>query len=180
RWNLNNPFRSDGDELRRIRYDLINSRFLAEGIDATRWPAYIRDLRGRLTEGGWLQMLEFNLNIQSDSGRREEAHSLVTWMDHYSQAMQRLQRDPLVGNKLQQYMAAAGLVDVRYERQRLPIGPWLGAQYISLEVMKEILKATGIWACCHVFGMTPQQFNALVDGAVREMANPALKLYVPL
>lgn len=46
--------------------------------------------------------------------------------------------------------------------------------------MKEILKATGIWACCHVFGMTPQQFNALVDGAVREMANPALKLYVPL
>lgn len=126
RWNLNNPFRSDGDELRRIRYDLINSRFLAEGIDATRWPAYIRDLRGRLTEGGWLQMLEFNLNIQSDSGRREEAHSLVTWMDHYSQAMQRLQRDPLVGNKLQQYMAAAGLVDVRYERQRLPIGPWLG------------------------------------------------------
>lgn len=70
-------------------------------------------------------MVELNLNIQSDSGRREEAPLLERWIAYYTQAMQRLNRDHTVGNRLQQLMTSAGLVDVQYQRHRLPIGPWL-------------------------------------------------------
>ncbi|KAG9539542.1 hypothetical protein KCU77_g22904, partial [Aureobasidium melanogenum] len=68
-WNLNVPFRYDQEELARDKYDLVNSRFLADSIDASRWGAYVQDLHDRLRGGGWLQMLEAHFHFQSRSGR---------------------------------------------------------------------------------------------------------------
>ncbi|KAK0775565.1 hypothetical protein LTR59_001137 [Friedmanniomyces endolithicus] len=71
RWNLNAPFRTDTStsRLRREQFDLINSRFLAEGINTNRWRSYIRELKELLKPGGWLQMVELELVFQSDNGR---------------------------------------------------------------------------------------------------------------
>lgn len=135
RWNLNAPFRLHQDELRRDRYDLINSRFLTSGIDSLRWPSYVQDLFNRLNPGGWLQMTEAYMNIQSDSGRRDEAPSIGRWWDLYSTALERQGKDPRVGTtvmnrsqrawgNLTSLMRDAGFVGVQTQLPRLPIGDW--------------------------------------------------------
>jgi hypothetical protein len=122
RWNLNEAFRYDHDELARDRYDLVNSRFLAEGINSDRWPSYIQDLYHRLRRDGWLQMVEAQFNIQSSSGR--PLKYLPTWWTMYSQALQRQNKDPRAGTQLARHMRNAGFVNIVEDPRVLPIGEW--------------------------------------------------------
>lgn len=135
RWNLNAPLQLGPREVARDRYDLINSRFLASGIDRHRWPGYVKDLYDRLEPGGWLQMTEAYMNIQSDSGRRQEAPNIGRWWELYSSALEQQGRDPRVGTAvtsasqrawvdLTRLMVDTGFVRVETELPRLPIGEW--------------------------------------------------------
>lgn len=142
RWNLNAPFRLAPSELARNRYNLINSRFLASGIDRHRWPGYIEDMFGRLRSGGWLQMTEAYMNIQSSSGRRDEAPNIGRWWDLYSTALEQQGKDPRVaiavanfGQRawvnLNSLMVETGFINVETEMHQLPIGEWpSGKQYL--------------------------------------------------
>lgn len=124
RWNLNIPFRQDtsSDRLRPETFDLINSRMLADGINANRWETYIRELYVLLKPNGWLQMVEFHAIFQSDSGR--DAPFLSRWWDWYSQKMLQMGKNPRIGSQLKPLMVNAGFADVQYHVSRLPIGNW--------------------------------------------------------
>jgi hypothetical protein len=119
-YDLNEPLT---DEYEVNSYDLIHSRFIGPGIHKNRWPSYVRDLRRLLKPGGWLQMVEYYLNIQSDNGRLTEAHALSRWYTKYAETMQR-DRDPRIGRQLEQHMRNAGLKDVTVKKFDLHIGPW--------------------------------------------------------
>lgn len=119
-YDLNDPLT---DEYEVNSYDLIHSRFIGPGIHKNRWPSYVRDLRKLLKPGGWLQMVEYYLNIQSDNGRLTDAHALSRWYTKYAETMQR-DRDPRIGRRLEQHMRNAGLKDVTVKKFDLHIGPW--------------------------------------------------------
>ncbi|KAK5721781.1 hypothetical protein LTR15_006373 [Elasticomyces elasticus] len=129
RWNLNAPFNQDRDEdhLRREEFNLVNSRFLAEGIDTNRWQPYIRELKELLEPGGWIQLVELDLRFQSDNGRLDpnDGAPLVVWNDWYRQTMLHRNKDPRVGQRLHQYLQVAGFQQIYGGRpQRLEIGSW--------------------------------------------------------
>lgn len=136
RWNLNISFASDprraGKEgLRPESFDLINSRFVADGIDTSRWPGYVDDLRKLLRPGtGWLQMAEVELLFQSDNGmlRYDNSEHLFVWQQWYANAMQRIGKDPRAGRRLGAHMRSAGFRDVRERQIRLEIGAWNTSQ----------------------------------------------------
>lgn len=66
RFNMNAPFREERTGcLRPEKFHLINSRLLIDGIDAARWPSYVKDLKAVLCPSGWLQMVEFHPLVQS-------------------------------------------------------------------------------------------------------------------
>ncbi|KAL1302170.1 hypothetical protein AAFC00_002601 [Neodothiora populina] len=193
RWNLNAPFRLDQGVLSE-RYTFINSRFLANGIDAARWPSYIQDMYGRLRSGGWLQMTEAYMNIQSDNGRRDEAPSLGRWWHLFSTALEQQGRDPRVGTtvvhanqrswaNLKALMTQAGFDCIQERHPRLPIGGWKpgASRYIGervFDLMRGTLESLGLWACCRVHGMSAQSFTDLLDECVQEMSNADLHLYI--
>jgi len=104
-------------------YDLINSRFISPGIHKNRWPSYVKDLRKLLKPGGWLQMVEYYFNFQSDNGRLTDAHALSRWYGKYAEAMQQ-DRDPRIGIHLEQLMRQAGLRDVTVRKYNLHVGGW--------------------------------------------------------
>lgn len=120
RWNLNASLRGSG--LRRQSFDLINSRFLAEGIDRQRWSSYIAELRALLKPGGWLQMVEAHLIFQSDTGRPKP--NLEAWWTYYKRAMESINRDPGIAPHLQRSMAGAGFANVVQKAFDVPIGGW--------------------------------------------------------
>lgn len=119
--NLNDDAREWGFPPR--SFDLINSRFLAPGINKRRWPEYVRDLARLLKRGGWLQMLEWGYLIQSDSGMLPANSYCRRWNDLYREALDGT-KDLRVGQRLRELMEGAGLRNVQATPQMIPIGTW--------------------------------------------------------
>jgi len=124
RWNLNQPL-GGNREIRRMRFDIINMRMLAEGIDSNRWSSLLIELRSLLVHNGWLQCCEFNFSaIQLDGGRYDLAPNLRTWSALYRDSMTHMNRDPRVATSLRRLLRAAGFQNVQEMPYRLPIGSW--------------------------------------------------------
>jgi hypothetical protein len=84
-----------------------------------------------LRPNGWLQMMEYYPNIQSDSGLLSDQSALRRWWAKYVAAMERSNRNPRIGQRLQQLMLEAGLRDVRGELLHIPIGAWGTGRQLS-------------------------------------------------
>ena len=130
-WNLNDPLTPT---YQANTYNLIHSRFVAPGIKRTRWLDYVKDLRRLLRRNGWVQMVEYYYNFQSDSGLLTDDHAIRKWYTYYRRAME-TERDPRVGSRLQDLMRNAGLVDVQGLQCNLPIGPWSTGMAISVSLL---------------------------------------------
>lgn len=126
RWNLNMPFRSDRseDRLRPETFDLINSRFLVDGIDASRWQSYIRDLRQVLKKGAWAQMVEIIPHVQSNNGRLSDDSNLTTWWLSYSRILSQMGKNVRIPRELERLLADEGFLPVRCQTYDLPVGTW--------------------------------------------------------
>lgn len=126
RWNLNARFREDqsNDRLRPESFDLINSRLLADGINASRWQSYIQELKYMLKYGGWLQMVEVEPFIQSSNGRLDQNSFLTRWWQWYSTAQQHVRKNPRVGRELRQHLQSEGFAHIHGGSIDLPIGGW--------------------------------------------------------
>ncbi|CAI6337058.1 unnamed protein product [Periconia digitata] len=122
-YNLNDRL-NDAGLFERNAYDLIHSRFVGPGIKSNRWESYIQDMRRLLKPGGWVQMMEYYPNIQSDSGLLSDQSALTRWWTTYANAMERSNRDPRIGQRLQPLLTGAGLRNVHGARISLPIGAW--------------------------------------------------------
>ncbi|KAI5242782.1 hypothetical protein E4T43_04486 [Aureobasidium subglaciale] len=183
RWNLNEAFRYGQAELARDKYDLVNSRFLADGINADRWASYVQDLHGRLRRNGWLQMIEAQFHIQSNNGRSLE--HLSRWWNIYSNALERQRKDPRAGVDLSRHMVNAGFVNISFEPKQLPIGEWpqdprlreIGRDMKPIAV--QTLKSLGVYHCRNS-GMSESDFEQLIAGCEREIFDTSLRLYIPL
>lgn len=85
-------------------------------------------------------MTEAYMNIQSDSGRRDEAPNVGRWWELFSTALESEGKDPRVGTtvtntsrrawaNLATLMEETGFVSVQTDQPQLPIGEWsLGKQ----------------------------------------------------
>lgn len=134
-YNLNDRLR-DPEVFQARAYDLIHSRFIGPGIKRNRWASYVEDLRLLLRPGGWVQLAEYYPLIQSDSGRLTEQAAVRRWWLAYDSSMQRLNRDPRIGRRLQQLLTDKGFRDAKVDVERLPIRGWhTGMEYSSFVVV---------------------------------------------
>jgi hypothetical protein len=128
-YNLND--RLNDTEIFQLRaFDLIHSRFVAPGIRRRRWSSYLREIRLLLRSGGWLQVIEYHLHIQSDSGRLTDQSAVYRWWQGYVSAMSGLDRDPRIGQRLESLLEAERFRDVHVEYKMLPIGAWSAGMWV--------------------------------------------------
>jgi len=132
---LNEPLTST---YRSNSFDLIHSRCVGPGIKKSRWSSYIRDLARLLRRGGWVQMVEYYYNIQSDSGRLTDNHAMHRWGVTYRRTMEYIDRDPRIGRSLADKLRNAGLHDVHARTFQMPIGPWPTGEYDIIPVLEHI------------------------------------------
>ncbi|KAK0903576.1 hypothetical protein LTR02_007523 [Friedmanniomyces endolithicus] len=190
RWNLNAPFRTDAStsRLRREQFDLINSRFLAEGINTNRWRPYIRELKELLKPGGWLQMVELELVFQSDNGRLAPSPSepLFVWSEWYRHTMQQCDNNPRIGRLLGQHLQSEGFDSVSVGPRRLEIGRWnSGPGLLDTDIratMSKTIETLLLWPCAGALAgqrppMSPDQYRAMVQGAQTQLQDDSLRLY---
>ncbi|KAK0851470.1 hypothetical protein LTR03_003981 [Friedmanniomyces endolithicus] len=190
RWNLNAPFRTDTStsRLRREQFDLINSRFLAEGINTNRWRSYIRELKELLKPGGWLQMVELELVFQSDNGRLapNASEPLHVWSQWYSHTMELSDKNPRIGRLLGQHLQTEGFDSVSFVPRRLEIGRWTsGPGLPDADIRANLSKTIEtllLWPCAGALAgqrppMSPDQYRAMVRGAQIQLQDDSLRLY---
>jgi len=122
-YNLNDRL-NDPEVFQARAYDLIHSRCISAGIKSNRWASYIRDMKLLLRPNGWIQVVEYYLNIQSSSGMLTDESAVRRWWLAYAEAMNRMNRDPRIGQQLQRLFTEARLGEVRVETVQLPIGDW--------------------------------------------------------
>lgn len=114
--------RLSGSGLKREVFHLINSRFLANGINTDRWPSLIEDCRELLVPGGWLQMVEPVWQFQSDLG--EDLPCLKAWWNQYAEALRSMQKNARVGRNLFNYMAQANFQCIKADTRNVPAAGW--------------------------------------------------------
>jgi SAM-dependent methyltransferase len=120
RWNLNKPLYES--ELEQEQFDLINSRFLADGINEDRWRSLVRDCWRLLVPGGWLQMVEPVWAFQSDFG--QVLPCLEAWWNHYAEALKLMQKDARAGRYLFDHMRAAEFQSITLKVHDVPAAGW--------------------------------------------------------
>lgn len=201
RWNLNTSFKVDRseDRLGPESFDLINSRLLAGGINANRWPEYIRELKSMLKRGGWLQMVEIEPLVQSSNGRLNSDSFLHRWWQWYSSRMQQMDKNPRIGRDLGRHLQSANFSHIRGSSIDLPIGSWKTGIIISssatlhhfadmvagqesigednLVQMTQMLLSWSLWPLMRLGGMSSAHYRALISGAIGELRDPSKKLY---
>ena len=101
-----------------------------------------------LRPGGYLQVAEYNLNFQSDSGLLDSRSWLSHWNSVYNHVMQQtFSRDPMIGRQLESKLIAQGFRSVHAEMYRLPIGAW-GQSKCTIPLAKSTERRLEA-ACCH-------------------------------
>ncbi|CAI7598057.1 unnamed protein product [Penicillium viridicatum] len=166
-------------------FDLVHSRLLATGINRSRWPSYLRDIVRVLKPGGWVQMVEIYFNVQSDNGSITDEHALRRWSTQYLRALED-RKDLRIGSKLRTLMTEAGFVEVDTKMIPLPLSAWSTDRRMrdigrhSCANMQQLLRSLALYPLTQRLHMAPDTFNALVDQAQQEAADPTLKAYFPL
>ncbi|KAJ4313021.1 hypothetical protein N0V94_007148 [Neodidymelliopsis sp. IMI 364377] len=184
-YNLNDHL-NDPEIFQARAYDLIHSRCIGAGIKSNRWTSYIRDMKLLLRPNGWIQIVEYYLNIQSSSGRLTDQSAVRRWWLAYAEAMSRMNRDPRIGTRLQHLFTEARFADVRIETIQLPIGDWeadpvkanMGRD--TVRMMGDLLESLGLWPLTHQLNWTIAQYTRLISEIRSELLNNELKLYVPV
>jgi len=74
--------------------------------------------------GGWIQLVEYDLDFQCDDGTLTEIIFIAVYMSTISASLVQAGKDPQVARKLKGYAEDAGFVNVKEETLRTPISNW--------------------------------------------------------
>lgn len=81
-------------------------------------------MRLLLKPTGWVQLVEYYLNVQSNTGRLTSESALRRWWENYVTAMETSMRDARAARNLAQLLIEANYRRVGSNTFQLPIGGW--------------------------------------------------------
>lgn len=108
--------------MRPDKFDMINSRFLADGINSNRWESLVLEYKLLLRPGGWLQMAEIQWEFHSHSDH--DLTNLTVWSGTYREALLGMQKDPDVIRRLERFARQAGFERVHGITRNIQVGNW--------------------------------------------------------
>ncbi|KAK4947291.1 hypothetical protein LTR10_013659 [Elasticomyces elasticus] len=172
-------------------FDLIHSRFVADGIASSRWPNYFRDMYRLLKRNGWVQVTEWDLTFRSATGNSDALQALREWSQLHAQSLAASNRPEgrkrgRVTQDCEAWMRMAGFVDVSADVRDIPTSPWPTDSHgrsigqANLSNMKDALRSLALYPATHRQFRTIEQFNEIVNAACSELENIQAKPYLRL
>jgi hypothetical protein len=124
RWNLNAHFRDapSKHDLKPEEFDLINSRFLADGINKERWKPLVEEYKKLLRPGGWLQMAEAQWLFRSQSG--QDLPALKEWSKKYYEGLSLMRKAPDIARQLERIVRWEGFERVSATTHDIHLEGW--------------------------------------------------------
>ncbi|GAP85041.2 putative methyltransferase domain-containing protein [Rosellinia necatrix] len=165
------------------KFDYIHARHMVGSISD--FPKFFGVVYDNLTPGGWVEMQDYYVKLQSVDGTLEGT-TLQRWSNMVNQALAFVGRSGLNTVKYKRWLREAGFVDVREEAFALPGNPWakgeeqkqLGA--LQMENILEGLHGISIRLFTKFLGMSPQAVEALLVDVRRDLMDRNIHFYYPI
>lgn len=103
-------------------FNFIHSRYMAGSI--VDWENLMRQCFENLKPGGWAEFQDFDVDYYSQDGTLSTEHALRRWLTTGHGAASTTGRTLKPGARLEEWMRAAGFVNVQAIKTPLPLGPW--------------------------------------------------------
>ncbi|KAF9872378.1 methyltransferase domain-containing protein [Colletotrichum karsti] len=104
------------------KFDFIYGRMLTGSIGD--WPRFMRQSFEWLEPGGWIELSDILLDLQSDDGSVTPECAVQRWATHMMEAAAVWKR-PLDSCKFyKEQLAAAGFTNIKHEIYKWPTNPW--------------------------------------------------------
>ena len=166
------------------KFDYIHCRSMA--ISIRDWPRLVKQCFQHVKPGGWLEMVDLDLEYTSPDGSLTEDSFCRRVNKNYLDAMRKSGTEPCPGPRLEGWMREAGFVDLHHEKFHMPCGTWplderlkeIGAwNYLQ---MIEGLEAFHTAVFTRVLGWSVEEVAAMNEGMKRELRGPKMHLMFDL
>ncbi|KAJ5668909.1 hypothetical protein N7462_009979 [Penicillium macrosclerotiorum] len=105
-------------------FDLVFLRHMLGSFDSEGWSQLYKRCYDNLIPGGWIEQLEFDINIMTDDNSMPADSPLASWGDNFIDCAERAGRSLTVQKTMRTSIENAGFVDVHEQLYKVPIGPW--------------------------------------------------------
>ncbi|KAG6173294.1 hypothetical protein E4U51_005729 [Claviceps purpurea] len=103
-------------------FDLIHIRYIVGGIQD--WTALFKEAYRCCAPGGWVESVEYDVELRSDDGTIELEPVLSSFVELFREAGNVLKRPFFVQEIREKALDEAGFVDKTAIRYKIPGGPW--------------------------------------------------------
>ncbi|KAJ5376219.1 hypothetical protein N7509_013105 [Penicillium cosmopolitanum] len=167
-------------------FDYIHLRILLGAFDDAGWSlAYDRCYKG-LNPGGWIEQLEFDINLQSEDGSLKPEHHLSSWGKNMIACGERAGRPLTTQKTMKSAIEKAGFVDVHEHVYKVPLGPWAKNQLlkeagrVNYLVWTSGLEGYAMWLLTK-FGApepwTKEEVYVFLARVRKELSDPSIHAY---
>ncbi|KAF4446193.1 hypothetical protein F53441_10169 [Fusarium austroafricanum] len=165
-------------------FDYIHSRLMTSSV--ADWTSYLTKCFTNLTSGGYLELQEVDINIESDDGTLSPDNIMLKSLALLTEASIKFGRPYQNIPALADIMTKIGFVDVVVERFKWPINTWPDDEKAKLlgcwcyTNMCYGLEAFTMAPLTRAHGWTPEEVDLWLVDQKKAMADPNTHAYWPI
>ncbi|KAH6853078.1 putative SAM dependent methyltransferase [Chaetomium sp. MPI-CAGE-AT-0009] len=166
-------------------FDFVHIRALYGSVGD--WGRLYAQAYKALRPGGWLEDLEFNITLHSDtpSVRDDPGHIFKRWSQFFFEATDRLGKTLRIGmgSTMRDLIAEAGFIDVVEKKYQVPSGGWSSDPRMkiigryNLAFLEESLEGFALFLLQEIMGWSFIQVNMFVMEMRNEIRNSKIRPY---
>jgi len=166
-------------------FDFVHTRALYGSVSD--WGKLYAQAYKALRPGGWLEDLEFNITLHSDtrSVRDDPDHIFKRWSEVFFEATDRLGKTLRIGmgSTMRNLIAAAGFIDVVEKKYQVPSGGWSSDPRMkmigryNLAFLEESLEGFALFLLREIMGWSYIQVQMFVMEMRSEIRNSKIRPY---
>ena len=185
------------------KFDFVVSRYMCGSIsdwpqhvkriheyaDLTNFPApwtdYLLSLSRNLAPGGWVELQDYDLKYVSDDGTLTPDHDLYKWNHLFLAGLESINRTARPGAMLRSYAEAAGFINIREVKFKMPLGSWpKDPELKQIGMMNLVQVLDGLEAfslkTLEAMGWSPVEIEVFLASVRQEIKSNQCHSYQPL
>lgn len=138
-----------------------------------------------MAPGGWVELQDWDVKSVSDDGTLTPEHDYYKWNRLFLESMETINRTVRPGPMLRSYAEAAGFVNIREEKFKVPLGPWpKDPELKNLGMMNLVQALEGLEAfslkTLETMGWSRIEIEVFLASVQRELKGSKFHTYAPL
>ena len=138
-----------------------------------------------LAPGGWVELQDFDATCTSDDGTLTPEHDLSKWNELFNASMESINRTARPCAMLRSHAEAAGFINIREVKLKVPLGPWPKdpeLKQIGMTDLVQLLDGLEGFSLktLEAVGWSQSEIEVFLASVRREMKSGKFHAYAPL